>query len=175
LSTKRNPITILMTGDYPDDRLLTEEALAENRLANNLHVAENGEDLLDYLHHREQNSEMNRFARPGLILLDLYMSNKDGREALEEIKTDPNLRQIPVLVLTTSKAEEVVIPHIGGQVLVHRLSPLYSRLKILFIASYSDNAVVNRDILKSGNGFLQRPFSSEQLACKVQEMRNQKG
>jgi CheY-like chemotaxis protein len=93
--TKANPepIVILLAEDDPDDRLLTREALAESRLANDLRCVENGEELMAYL-------------RPGLILLDLNMPRKDGREALAEIKSDADLRQIPIVVLTTSKAEE---------------------------------------------------------------------
>ncbi len=105
---KRKPIKILLAEDDPDDRLLLQEALIEGRLANELTCVEDGEELLDYLHWRgKYRSEAP--SRPGLILLDLNMPKVDGREALREIKADPNLRHIPVVVLTTSKAEEDVL------------------------------------------------------------------
>lgn len=99
------PITILLADDDADDRLLAREALAESRLANDLRVVEDGEQLMDYLYRRGSYSNGNA-PRPGLILLDLNMPRKDGREALSEIKADNNLRGIPIIVLTTSKAEE---------------------------------------------------------------------
>jgi CheY-like chemotaxis protein len=95
-----------MADDDPDDCMLTREALAESRLANELHFVSDGEELMDYLYHRGKYSQPGSAPRPGLILLDLNMPKKDGREVLREIKGDPHLRQIPVLVLTTSKAEE---------------------------------------------------------------------
>lgn len=103
---QRTTITILMAEDDEDDCLLAREALVESRLANDLRFVKDGEELMDYLHRRGKYSRVSDAPRPGLILLDLNMPRKDGREALKEIKTDPNLRQIPVVVLTTSKAEE---------------------------------------------------------------------
>jgi CheY-like chemotaxis protein len=94
-----------MADDDADDRLLAKDALNECRLANDLHFVENGEELLDYLYRRNRFSQWNDAPRPGLILLDLNMPKKDGREALREIKADPELRKIPVVVLTTSKAD----------------------------------------------------------------------
>ena len=101
-------ITILMADDDPDDRMLAEEALVENKLANDLHFVEDGEELMDYLQRRGKYNDSNA-PLPGLILLDLNMPKKDGREALAEIKADPTLRRIPVIVLTTSKAEEDIV------------------------------------------------------------------
>jgi CheY-like chemotaxis protein len=101
-----DPITILIADDDADDRLLAKEALHESRLANDLRFVEDGEQLLDYLRRRGQYAHRQDSPRPGLILLDLNMPKKDGREALKEIKSDPDLRQIPIVVLTTSKAEE---------------------------------------------------------------------
>jgi len=98
-------ITILIADDDADDRMLAKDALAENRLANDLHFVEDGEQLMDFLKRRGAYSDPNKSPRPGLILLDLNMPRMDGREALKEIKADPNLRSIPVVVLTTSKAE----------------------------------------------------------------------
>jgi CheY-like chemotaxis protein len=104
MSTSKS-IVILMADDDADDRLLAKDALAECRLANDLHFVENGEELLDYLKRRGKFTQMADSPRPGLILLDLNMPKKDGREALKEIKADPELRKIPVVVLTTSKAD----------------------------------------------------------------------
>jgi CheY-like chemotaxis protein len=106
---KERPITILMADDDPDDRELTREAFRESRLANEFHTVEDGEELLEYLHRRGRYAALNGAPLPGLILLDLNMPRKDGREALREIKSDPNLRRIPVVVLTTSKAEEDIL------------------------------------------------------------------
>jgi CheY-like chemotaxis protein len=106
---KERPITILMADDDPDDRELTREAFRESRLANEFHTVEDGEELLDYLHRRGRYAALNGAPLPGLILLDLNMPRKDGREALREIKSDPNLRRIPIVVLTTSKAEEDIL------------------------------------------------------------------
>lgn len=100
------PIVILLVDDDADDRMLARDALAESRLANDLREVEDGEQLLDYLNRRGPFVDPERSPRPGLILLDLNMPRKDGREALKEIKADPNFRHIPVVVLTTSKAEE---------------------------------------------------------------------
>ena len=101
-------IVIVMADDDPEDVMLARDALAESRLANTLNVVGDGEELLDYLYHRGKYSESNA-PRPGLILLDLNMPRLDGREALARIKSDPSLRRIPVVVLTTSKAEEDVL------------------------------------------------------------------
>jgi CheY-like chemotaxis protein len=98
-------ITLLVADDDADDRLMIKEALEENRLANDLHFVEDGEDLMDYLL-KKGKYENSSVPRPGLILLDLNMPKKDGREALRDIKSDPRLKDIPVVVLTTSKAEE---------------------------------------------------------------------
>jgi CheY-like chemotaxis protein len=106
METKEKSITILMADDDEDDRLMTQEAFQEARLINDLRFVMDGEELLDYLHHRNQYADPEMSPRPGLILLDLNMPKKDGREALREIKAHSNLRQIPIVVLTTSKAEE---------------------------------------------------------------------
>jgi CheY-like chemotaxis protein len=94
---------ILMAEDDPDDRVLARDALAECGLADDLRFVENGEELLDFLLQRGKYDAQT--PRPGLILLDLNMPVKDGREVLKEIKTNPALRQIPVIVLTTSRAD----------------------------------------------------------------------
>lgn len=107
MTTKNGqPIVILMADDDADDRMLTRDALDESRVLNELRFVEDGEALMDYLHRRGQYSDPESSPKPGLILLDLNMPKKDGREALKEIKADPNLRRIPVVIMTTSKAEE---------------------------------------------------------------------
>lgn len=102
-------VTILMADDDPDDRQLAADALDEARLANPLRFVEDGEELLEYLQRRERYAEPGSAPRPGVILLDLNMPRMDGREALHSIKADPNLRQIPVVVLTTSSEEEDIV------------------------------------------------------------------
>lgn len=100
------PIVILMADDDADDRILTKDALEESRVVNDLRFVEDGEELMDYLKRRGEFSDPASAPKPGLILLDLNMPKKDGREALREIKADPDLRRIPVVVMTTSQAEE---------------------------------------------------------------------
>ncbi len=97
------PITILMADDDPGDRLLTQEALKDARLINDLRFVENGEELMDYLHARGKFAPPALAPRPGLILLDLNMPRKDGRTVLKELKNTPNLHHIPIAVLTTSE------------------------------------------------------------------------
>jgi CheY-like chemotaxis protein len=101
-----NPIVILLADDDEEDRMLAADAMVESRVANDLRFVEDGEELLDYLYKRGRYVAPDAAPTPGLILLDLNMPRKDGREALREIKADPDLRRIPVVVLTTSKAEE---------------------------------------------------------------------
>lgn len=102
-------ITILMADDDPDDRLLVQDAFDEIRLANPLVFVEDGVKLMDYLHRRGDYAHLAGSPLPGLILLDLNMPKKDGREALKEIKADPALRMVPIVVLTTSNAEEDIL------------------------------------------------------------------
>jgi CheY-like chemotaxis protein len=106
MSPVPKPITILLADDDADDRILAQDALKESRLANDMRLVENGEELMDYLLRRGAYENPEASPTPGLILLDLNMPRKDGREALREIKSNPDLRSIPVVVLTTSKAEE---------------------------------------------------------------------
>lgn len=101
-------ITILMADDDEDDCQMAREALAESRLRNKLHVVSDGEELLRYLRHEGVYAAPGSAPRPGIVLLDLNMPCMDGREALRAIKADPNLRTIPIVVLTTSKADEDV-------------------------------------------------------------------
>ncbi|MFO7622990.1 MAG: response regulator [Anaerolineales bacterium] len=101
-----NPIIILLAEDDPDDQYLINEALEENRLNTRMYVVEDGEDLLDYLNRRGKYQDSVKWPMPNLILLDLNMPRKDGREALREIKADPKLRHIPIVALTTSQADD---------------------------------------------------------------------
>jgi two-component system, chemotaxis family, response regulator Rcp1 len=100
------PIEILLVEDNPGDVRLTREALKDARVINNLHVADDGVAAMDFLNRQGKH---NNAVRPDLVLLDLNLPKKDGREVLSEIKADPGLRQIPVVILTTSKAEEDIL------------------------------------------------------------------
>lgn len=100
------PVVILMAEDDPDDRMIAQEAFLEAHIANELYFVEDGIQLLDYLNNRGNFKDPSKAPKPGIILLDLNMPRLDGREALKEIKKDPALRRIPVVVLTTSKSEE---------------------------------------------------------------------
>jgi CheY-like chemotaxis protein len=106
MSTDARPITILLADDDEEDLTMTKEALRRSRLGNDLRSVIDGEELMDYLHRRGKYVDPSDSPAPGLVLLDLNMPKKDGREALAEIKADPRLRKMPVIVLTTSKAEE---------------------------------------------------------------------
>ena len=100
------PVEILLVEDNPADVRLTREALKEGKVYNNLHWAKDGVDALDFLKRRGRHASA---PRPDIILLDLNLPKKDGREVLSEIKGDDDLRSIPVVILTTSKAEEDVL------------------------------------------------------------------
>ncbi|OBI95157.1 response regulator [Mycobacterium asiaticum] len=100
------PIDILLVEDDPGDELITREAFEQNKLKNRLHVARDGEEGLNYLYRR---GSYEHAPRPDLILLDLNLPKYDGRQLLEKIKSDPDLSRIPVVVLTTSSAEEDIL------------------------------------------------------------------
>ena len=120
IAMSNGPFHILIADDDPDDRLFTQEAFAEARLDNPLSFVSDGQDLLDFL--KRKNGYTHETApRPGLILLDLNMPRKDGREALAEIKADPDLRDIPVVVLTTFQGQRGHSPQLQrrGQLLRH--------------------------------------------------------
>mgnify|MGYP006281753435 FL=1 len=104
-----HPITVLMAEDDEEDRMFVQEAWDENRLNNDLRFVTDGEELMDYLERKGEYGDTKEAPRPGIILLDLNMPRKDGREALQEIKANPELRHIPVVVLTSSKAEEDIL------------------------------------------------------------------
>ncbi len=104
--TSKDSIVILMADDDEDDVLLTQKALKQGKLINTLYRVKDGEELLDYLFHQGAYEDAVKYPRPGVVLLDLNMPRKDGREALKEIKSNPDLKDIPIVVFTTSKAEE---------------------------------------------------------------------
>jgi CheY-like chemotaxis protein len=106
MNTPRESITILIADDDEDDILLTRQALVASRLSNELRVVRDGEELMRYLLHEGEYRNLESSPRPGVILLDLNMPKKNGREAIAEIKSIPSLRQIPILILTTSRAEQ---------------------------------------------------------------------
>jgi CheY-like chemotaxis protein len=99
-------IEILLVEDDPGDELITREAFEHNKLKNNLHVAHDGEEGLDFLYQRGAQEDA---PRPDLVLLDLNLPKYDGRQLLQQVKSDPDLSRIPVVVLTTSAAEEDIM------------------------------------------------------------------
>ncbi len=103
------PMNILSAEDDPDDCLLVKDAFRESGQGSQLHFVADGDSLLQYLRRQGEYSRADDAPRPDLILLDLNMPGKDGRESLAEIKADPELRSIPVVVLTTSSAEEDIL------------------------------------------------------------------
>jgi chemotaxis family two-component system response regulator Rcp1 len=100
------PVEILLVEDNPGDVRLTREALREGKVRNNLYVASDGVEALAFLRREGRYADA---VRPDLVLLDLNLPRKDGREVLEEIKADPALRYIPVVVLTSSQAEQDIL------------------------------------------------------------------
>lgn len=106
VENRTQPITILLADDDADDRMMVQEACTASHISNDLRCVNDGEELMDYLYQRGQFSNPTLSPKPGLILLDLNMPKKDGREALKEIRADETLRRIPIVVLTTSHAEE---------------------------------------------------------------------
>ncbi|WP_406129644.1 response regulator [Streptomyces canus] len=101
-----SPIDVLLVEDDPGDELMTREAFEDNKIGNTLHVVRDGEEALDFLYRRGDHTHA---PRPDLILLDLNLPKYDGRQVLEKIKSDPDLVHIPVVVLTTSAAEEDIL------------------------------------------------------------------
>ncbi|WP_069169994.1 response regulator [Streptomyces griseus] len=100
------PIEVLLVEDDPGDELMTREAFEDNKIRNTLHVVRDGQEALDFLYRRGEHADA---PRPDLVLLDLNLPRYDGRQVLERIKTDPELALIPVVVLTTSSAEEDIL------------------------------------------------------------------
>ena len=105
-STRSAPVEILLVEDNPGDVRLTREALKEGKVYSNLYWVKDGVEAMDFLRRKGRHAGA---VRPDIVLLDLNLPKKDGREVLEEIKTDEDLKRIPVVVLTTSKAEEDVL------------------------------------------------------------------
>lgn len=105
-SPRPEPVEVLLVEDDAGDELMTREAFEDNRIGNTLHVVRDGLEALDFLYRREQHKDA---VRPDLILLDLNLPKYDGRQVLEKIKSDPDLKHIPVVVLTTSAAEEDIL------------------------------------------------------------------
>lgn len=105
MSAKFEPKVILLAEDDADDRMLVTRVLEKELMVRDVRAVWNGEELMDYLKQRGKYADEESSPRPSLILLDLNMPRKDGREALQEIKDDPDLRQIPVVVLTTSNSD----------------------------------------------------------------------
>lgn len=110
INVAARPIEILLVEDSETDVLMAQEALIASKVLNRLHVAEDGEEAMAYLYRRGGYRDA---PRPGLILLDLNLPKKSGREVLAEIKADADLKSIPVVVLTTSKAEEDIVRSYG--------------------------------------------------------------
>jgi CheY-like chemotaxis protein len=106
MGSSKQPLTVLVADDDEDDRSFIRKAWNKSRAANGLRFVEDGLELTDYLSHLGKYSDPGSSPRPGVILLDLNMPKKDGREALREIKANPELRQIPIVILTTSQADE---------------------------------------------------------------------
>jgi CheY-like chemotaxis protein len=106
MTTAVEPIEVLLVEDDPGDELMTREAFEDNKIGNTLHVVRDGEEALDFLYQRGAHTAA---PRPDLILLDLNIPKYDGREVLQRIKSDPALSLIPVVVLTTSSAEEDIL------------------------------------------------------------------
>lgn len=134
MKLKDKTVIILMADDDEDDRLLTQDALEENRVnTHHLKCVEDGQELMDYLCRRGKYQDPTLAPRPDLILLDLNMPRKDGREALQEIKADPDLRLIPVVVLTTSKAEEDILKtyNLGVNSFISKPVDFQSMVKIM--------------------------------------------
>jgi CheY-like chemotaxis protein len=109
MSTSYRALSILLADDDEEDRTMTIEALRERRVVNEINCVKDGQELVDYLFRRGAYADPASAPVPGLILLDLNMPRKDGREALAEMKTDPAIRSIPVVVLTTSRSEEDIV------------------------------------------------------------------
>ena len=109
----RTSLTIIIAEDDPDDRLLLKDAFDESRVSNPLVFVNDGEELMDYLHRRGSYENLPEDVLPGIILLDLNMPKKDGPTALKEIKDSKAFQHIPVVILTTSKADEDIVRTYG--------------------------------------------------------------
>jgi CheY-like chemotaxis protein len=135
MNENNRPIEILLVEDNPGDARLAMEGFREGKLVNNLSVAKDGVEALDFLHRRESFEDA---PRPDLILLDLNLPKKDGREVLSEIKQAPDLRRIPVVVMTTSEAQEDIARSYDLQVNCYVTKPLDLDLFLEAIHSIED-------------------------------------
>ena len=108
-SNNKHLVSIVVADDDSDDREMIREAMRENKVLNEVIFVEDGEQLLNYLHREGKYVDKEKFPRPGIILLDLNMPKKDGREALREIKSHPDFKRIPVVILTTSNSDEDIL------------------------------------------------------------------
>lgn len=124
MTKSREAKTILLAEDDADDRMLALQAIKRSHSSNEVQVVEDGEELMDYLHRRGQFADAGSTPTPDLILLDLNMPRKSGREALQEIKSDPKLCQIPVVVLTTSGADVDVLQSYANGVNAYIVKPV---------------------------------------------------
>ena len=152
MSQENRLFTILMVDDDPDDRLLFKEACEEVRLRNPLEFLENGEQLVDYLRRKGAYTHLEGAPYPGIILLDLNMPLKDGREALEEIKNDADLRHIPIIVLTTSKDEDDILSSYGLGASSYIVKPISLDRVMRVVNSIGEYWVQIVEVPQSDNG-----------------------
>ena len=152
MSQENRLFTILMVDDDPDDRLLFKEACEEVRLRNPLEFLENGEQLVDYLRRKGSYAHLEGSPYPGIILLDLNMPLKDGREALEEIKNDADLRHIPIIVLTTSKDEDDILSSYGLGASSYIVKPISLDRLMRVVNSIGEYWVQIVEVPQSDNG-----------------------
>ncbi|WP_138511787.1 response regulator [Maricaulis alexandrii] len=152
MSQENRLFTILMVDDDPDDRLLFKEACEEVRLRNPLEFLENGEQLVDYLRRKGAYTHLEGAPYPGIILLDLNMPLKDGREALEEIKNDADLRHIPIIVLTTSKDEDDILSSYGLGASSYIVKPISLDRLMRVVNSIGEYWVQIVEVPQSDNG-----------------------
>jgi CheY-like chemotaxis protein len=152
MSQDNRLFTILMVDDDPDDRLLFKEACEEVRLRNPIEFLENGEQLVDYLKRQGSYANLQGAPYPGIILLDLNMPLKDGREALEEIKNDAELRHIPIIVLTTSKDEDDILSSYGLGASSYIVKPISLDRLMRVVNSIGEYWVQIVEVPQSDNG-----------------------
>jgi CheY-like chemotaxis protein len=120
-SNKNKPITILLVEDNPGDIRLVQETFKEGKVGNQIEIVKNGEEAIKYL---QQRGDYSQAPKPGMILLDLNLPKKNGIEVLAEIKSDPQLRKIPVVVLTASQADEDVVKAYNGHANCYLTKPI---------------------------------------------------
>jgi len=111
---KGKPVYILLVEDDPDHAELTIRALKDNNVLNEVYVVRDGQEALDFMYHRGKYTDKEKFSRPGLILLDIRLPKMDGLEVLKELKADPRLKSIPVIMLTTSERDEEIAESYGA-------------------------------------------------------------